>query len=174
VVGSIVASFLFALFFQPIVTAISNVTVSTIGVFYTGYVDRLYYNAVQNPADQLIYMVFSVITGLPMVIFVALVLTGLLRRVADQTQRRISRMLTIILPFMLTPLLIIVAGPEVSLNANATFQRRLLALTPVITEDERKELLGEWAMVNSKANYLQINTRLEELANKYHTTLPHK
>jgi hypothetical protein len=174
VVGSIVASFLFALFFQPIVTAISNVTVSTIGVFYTGYVDRLYYDAVQNPADQLIYMVFAIIGGLPLVILIATALTASMRRTEGQTRRRIARMLNIVLPFMMIALLILVAGPEVSVKPNATFQRRLLALTPVITEDERKIVLGEWAMVDSKEGYLRINTRLEELATKYHTTLPRK
>jgi hypothetical protein len=67
---------------------------------------------------------------------------------------------------------IIFAGPAVSIRANATFQRRLMALTPVISEEERKQLLGKWAMMNSKAEYLEINTQLEEIANKYHVALP--
>jgi hypothetical protein len=47
-----------------------------------------------------------------------------------------------------------------------------MALTPVITEEERKQLLGNWAMMNSKADFLEINHKLDKLAEKYHVTLP--
>jgi hypothetical protein len=63
-------------------------------------------------------------------------------------------------------------GLAVSIRANATFQRRLMALTPVISEEETEQLLGKWAMMNSKAEYLEINTQLKEVANKYHVALP--
>jgi hypothetical protein len=73
---------------------------------------------------------------------------------------------------MLLPVLIIAAGPAVSIRANSTFQRRLMALTPVITENDRKKLLGNWAMIKSKNDYLKINGQLEELAKKYSVALP--
>jgi hypothetical protein len=47
-----------------------------------------------------------------------------------------------------------------------------MALTPVITEEERKNVLGKWAMVKSQSDYQDIKTYLEDLAKKYHTTLP--
>jgi cytochrome bd-type quinol oxidase subunit 2 len=173
VVASIVASIVFGLFFQPIVNGISNAIVSTIGVFYAGYLDKLYFDAAQNPADLLIFMVFAMIMSLPPILYAGLSFSSLLRRrTTDRTQRRITRLIGVVLPMMMIALFIIAAGPAVSIRANSTFQRRLMALAPVITEDERKQVLGNWAMMSSKADYLAINAALEQIAKKHNTDLP--
>jgi cytochrome bd-type quinol oxidase subunit 2 len=173
VVASIVASIVFGLFFQPIVNGISNAIVSTIGVFYAGYLDKLYFDAAQNPADLLIFMVFAMIMSLPPILYAGLSFSSLLRRrTTDRTQRRITRLIGVVLPMMMIALFIIAAGPAVSIRANSTFQRRLMALAPVITEDERKQVLGNWAMMSSKADYLAINAALEQVAKKHNVDLP--
>jgi predicted PurR-regulated permease PerM len=179
VVTSIVASILFAIFFQPILTWISNVIVSAIGVFYSGYVDSLYFKAAQNPADYVIYTLFAFIAGFPVVALVSLAIISFTEPWLRRTQRFISTSvistsLAIGFGVILIPFFIIIAGPAVSIRANATFQRRLMALTPVISDEERKELLGKWAMVSSKVDFENINTQIEELAKKYQTKLPRR
>jgi hypothetical protein len=172
---SIVASCLFAIFFQPILTVTSNLIVSTIGFFYGGYVDRLYSQAVQSPGDRLIYAVFGIIAGTPIIVLISLGLSNLTRRFTRPTARQTGRLIsTVFAVIMIIPLAILIAGPSVSIRANATFQRRLMALTPVISDQERKELLGTWAMINSKAEYENINTQMEDLAKKYHAILPRR
>jgi hypothetical protein len=175
--ASIMASILFGLFVQPIVNWVSNVIVAGIGVFYKGYIDNLYYDAAQSPTDFLILMIFTSIFALPLVLYAILSLTFMMERMTDQSRTRVHRFLRVfvvpvMLPVMLLPVLIIAAGPAVSIRANSTFQRRLMALTPVITENDRKKLLGNWAMIKSKNDYLKINGQLEELAKKYSVALP--
>jgi hypothetical protein len=173
VITSIVASILFGLFFQPIVNGISNVIVNTIGVFYTGYVDKLYYDAVQSPTDFMIFVTFFFITAAaPASLVGGMALGVLVQRTTGQTQRWIRRMILTAMPITLIAVFIAASGPAVSTKANSAFQRRLMALTPVITEDERKQILGTWALVNSKADYLKINDTLEELGKKHGITLP--
>jgi hypothetical protein len=57
-------------------------------------------------------------------------------------------------------------------QATATFDQRLMALAPVISDQERKSLLGQWAVMKGRADYDKINTRFEEFAEKYHAELP--
>ena len=57
-------------------------------------------------------------------------------------------------------------------QATATFDQRLMALAPVISDQERKSLLGQWAVMKGRADYDKINARFEELAEKYHAELP--
>lgn len=176
IIASIIASILFSVFFQPIVTWISNIVVSTIGVFYVGYIDSLYNKAAQSPTDYLIFMVFWIVAGFPIIIIttiiIALGLISLMRKASEPNKRRMSTVFSIFAAVGLIGLLIIVAGPAVSIRANATFQRRLMALTPVIDDNERKSLLGEWAIMKSKVEYESINKRMDALAKKYHVEIP--
>jgi hypothetical protein len=56
--------------------------------------------------------------------------------------------------------------------AEASFHRRVLALESVITDQERKELLAQWALMTSKEDYAAINAQFESLGVKYHQKLP--
>jgi hypothetical protein len=113
--ASVVASIFFALFFQPTLTGITNFTVSTIGVFYSGYVDGLYNKAAQNPVDSLIYTVFGIIAATPMAILVSMVLTILAKPLISRAELKTQRLILIISTCILViPLVILVAGPAVS------------------------------------------------------------
>jgi hypothetical protein len=58
------------------------------------------------------------------------------------------------------------------MRINSIFQRQLMALTPVISEQNRNEILGEWAMMKSKSDYSKVNDEMKMLAEKYHIHLP--
>jgi hypothetical protein len=69
-------------------------------------------------------------------------------------------------------ILLVISGKFVSLQATATFDRRLMALTPLISDQERKNLLGQWALMKGRKDYDKLNDQFEELAKKYHAELP--
>jgi hypothetical protein len=146
--------------------------VSTIGFFYNGYLDGLYYDAAPNPADSLIYFMFILLAIVPLALTVGAIMSMFIRPKTQQTPKAVRYVFLVITVILTIPFLIAVAGPAVSIRANATFQRRLMALTPVISDTERKQLLGQWAMINSKASYQNVNKQMEQLANKYNAPLP--
>jgi hypothetical protein len=175
VAGSIIASIIFAIFFQPVTTFVSDITVTTIGVFYRGYVDSLYREATINPTDSLIYMVFAIVVMFPGLVFIAIGIARIASRAGLRKRPRseiIGRVLSITLGINTLFLAIIASGPYVSIRANASFQRRMMALTPAISEQERKELFGKWAIMKSRADYDGINEQMESLATKVHQELP--
>jgi hypothetical protein len=142
--------------------------------FYKGYIDYLYDQAAQSPADLLLYFIFQLIAILPPVMsvmtFVVLQIDRMKSSKANLTRAKFITF--ILLPISLIIFMIMIAGPAVSITANAKFQRRLMALSPVISEQDRKELLGKWAMMKSRSDYEKIYNEIQNLAQKYHTELP--
>jgi hypothetical protein len=48
----------------------------------------------------------------------------------------------------------------------------MMALTPASLDDERKVLIGAWGRVMSKADFDKLMAQMEDLASKYHVSLP--
>jgi hypothetical protein len=176
IVASLVASILFAIFFQPITTGISNAIVNIIGTFYTGYIDSLYDQAAQSPADFVAYLTFLFVVMMPpMAVIMFTPSRFLATHIADngRISRRGHLMIIVFLSLLsVVILLIITSGPLVAIAANANFQRQLMALSPVILQQERNDLLRNWAMMKSKADYDKIMEEVKNLATKYHSKLP--
>jgi cytochrome bd-type quinol oxidase subunit 2 len=177
IIASVVASILFGIFLQPITTGISNVIVSIIGVFYGGYIDLIYDNAAENPIDYVVLLTFFMIMVLPLIILFYLVMLTYRLATGRPTPFWSSVISMVPLAYFIAgisifPLLIMSAGITISIKANATFQRQLMALAPVISEQETKELRRQWAMMKSKTDYAAINSQIDALAAKYHTELP--
>jgi hypothetical protein len=59
-----------------------------------------------------------------------------------------------------------------SSELNASFQQKMNALKPYLSEPEENELLSSWAMMKSEADYIQINESLELAASKNGLILP--
>jgi hypothetical protein len=172
VAASFAASILFGIFGQPIATGISNFVVSTIGVFDGRYVDQIYNNAASSPGDYLISLMFFMNMALPAIILVYLVMFTYRLATGRPTPFWSSVLRMVPLAYFIggiatLTLLIMSAGITVSIRANATFQRQLMALAPVISEQETKELRRHWAMMKSKADYAAINRQIDALAAKY-------
>ena len=114
------------------------------------------------------------ITTLPVVVLSATVImsfTNRIRQVALSLRR--ARRSAILCLAVAVPLMFIInSGLYTAFQATATFDRRLMALAPVISDQERKSLLGQWAMMKGRADYDKINAKFQELAEKYHSELP--
>jgi hypothetical protein len=184
IIGGVIASAIFALFLQPILSVISNITVKIVGTFYQGYLDSLYEQATMKPAEQITFLIFlflfigwiSLISGIPVAEMVAR--RYITRGKREEVELRLSMLRTRLMYLSIAAVLVAISGlvamsgSYISIQASAAFDRRLMALSPVISESERNGLLREWAMMHSKAEYDAIKARIIALAQKYNTTLP--
>jgi hypothetical protein len=60
----------------------------------------------------------------------------------------------------------------VDMQLNASFEQRLAVLASVVPDQTIKSLRAEWADMHSRADYLQINRHMNELAAQQKRTLP--
>ena len=172
----------FALIFSKVNwSSVTDFIVFFIGLFGQTYVDSIFDLAAQNPNDFAIYDIFIVIliiviVGVPM-------LTAVMAEIRDIVVNKTSSakiVRNVRVRFVLGSLLflcivwlsIINARIGTAMRINSIFQRQLMAFTPVISEQNRNEILGEWAMMKSKSDYSKVNDEMKMLAEKYHIHLP--
>jgi hypothetical protein len=72
VVASVIASILFGLFFQPIISGISGAVIVTISSFYQGYIDGAYAQAVLSADKEMMFTVFLLVTSAPVAILITI------------------------------------------------------------------------------------------------------
>jgi hypothetical protein len=174
VVASVVASIIVGIFFQPIISFISGIVISTIGVFYRGWVDSMYVQAAGSTLFVSIYIVINILTLFPAGVLSGVVVSGFMAgRLGRPLSPRIARRATVLIAALLVPSVFIMnARIYTEFQATATFDQRLMALAPVISDQERKTLLRQWAMMKSRDDYDKINVRFSESASKYQIDLP--
>jgi hypothetical protein len=183
VIGSIIASIIVGIFFQPIITYISNIVTTTISGTYKGWNDGIYVQAAASPLFSSVYLIVTFITlfllgfsaGATLVLIIMASRSRVFTGVRDRFifSPRNLRRVTIMLLALTTPLALIVNSRIYSeFQATATFDQRLMALEPVISDVQRRTLRSEWAVMRSRADYDRINGQMEELAAKAHLVLP--
>lgn len=57
-------------------------------------------------------------------------------------------------------------------QTTASFNQRLSAISPYISDQEEEELASQWALMVSRSDYENINHRLESFASKNNKSLP--
>jgi ABC-type multidrug transport system permease subunit len=180
IISNLVVAILFAIFFQNIATSISQFIANLIGSFYRGYIDGLYDQAAQSPTDFLLYFLFTIVVLMPAMVTAMIAITSVIssKLLSSVEIKRISRQGTYIIalylaaPLSFAILLLFISGPLVSITANAKFQRRLMALSPAISQQEKNEILGKWAMMKSQADYEKIMDDIKSIAENHGLKLP--
>jgi hypothetical protein len=179
IITSLVASAIFSIFFQQILSSINELVVSSINIFYRGYIDSLYDSASANPVDESIAIIFVFSAIAPMYIIISL---SIILRIGEEdtkiqmpkrTEKFALYPALLSAPVAFFMMIIMLSGTMVSLKINSIFQRQILALTPVISDQEKKDLQGMWAEMKSRSDYENIQKELKSLSTKYHRTLPH-
>lgn len=144
--------------------------------------DGIYVQAAASTLFSSIYIIINIITLVPLSFLTGVAVTFLMAtgrsRVAARLQERvisplILKRLIIITLALLFPLEAIVNARIYSeFQATATFDQRLMALEPVISDGERRALRGEWAVMRSRADYDRIMGQMEGIARKAALALP--
>jgi hypothetical protein len=68
--------------------------------------------------------------------------------------------------------LIVTSRLYAEFQATATIDQRMMALEPVISDQDRKELRRLSAMMEGRKDYDNINSRMESLAKTHNIKLP--
>jgi hypothetical protein len=147
-----------------------------VGLFAKGYVDSIFNLAAQDPTSYAVYDI-STMVSMMIVIFSLLLVTHLLLKLRNNTLKPARNKLDISIFIVFVILFGIITyavyiKTSMAMTANSLFHRRLMALAPSISEYEEKQILGQWAMMKSEAEYNKINNDLINLAKKYNTQLP--
>jgi len=189
VIASLIASFLFTIFSNPVLWFLNYIITSLITPFYKEFVDSQYAQAALGSTDPMLFGLKSLIQALFIGIALTMVMTTLVIHkfsgspeddnsritniVTSNKGKHILRYSVIIWACIFVPSLIItIAKDYVAVQARATLDVRLRALAPYLSEADSKTLTREWAMMRSRASYDQINLRLDEISNKYHVPIP--
>lgn len=181
VVASVVASIVVIALIQPLLTLFWDFLSSTGNAVLNGFVDRLYENAALGNRNWVIAGFAILLLYLP---FSNALVVGIARPFITkvvQRKDRESRHKTVAL--LVTSLVglsvfgLIIATPAAAyiytdLQLNASFNQRLLVLTPHLSDQQVKALLASWASMSSKNDYLKIKHEMDQLASQAKVRLP--
>jgi hypothetical protein len=142
-----------------------SIAVAGVGSFFTMY---------------LIGTFMYLTTGIAIFAFIVLVSLRKQRRfiqgLSKQTLNRINRVLQctfLFLTILLTgDTIVVISGMYISVDASITYQRRIMALGPVLTDTEMKGLVRKWGMIQTQAEYDQLMQDMNKLAATYHVSIP--
>ncbi len=183
VMASIVASVVVGIFLNPILSWFSDAAIGFVGVFYGGYLDRIYSAAAKSPENSMLFELFYWVMCM---IAMFIVLLGYsLSRVRNSTsslQRIGSYVLKSGANFshvtaILTTVIVLLFVADITTNfvklrISSNFHRNIIALSPYISDTDNKKLNSEWVLIQKKADYTKLMAEIADFAESYHAQLP--
>jgi hypothetical protein len=190
VLGSLIATILYSIFYTPIMNGTSYVTDTIMSPFYSGYIDSPYRQAALGYANAYFYLISQVaayiIFGFLGFIVASAINIMTERRTPTQRGNIVDRMLAkkiiykkIIPSSMIFFIIVVLMSISYmqnlafnSMQAAVTLDNRLKILAPYITDTDQKILISEWAKMRTRHDYEQIISKLDHIAKDHDVTLP--
>lgn len=181
VVASVVASIVVIALIQPLLTLFWDFLSSTGNAMLNRFVDRLYENAALGNRNWVIAAIAILLLYLPFTNALVVAVTRplikrIVQRKAEESKQKALAVLVTSLVGLSVIGLIIATPPAAyiytDLQLNASFNQRLLVLTPHLSDKQVKDLLASWASMKSKSDYLKIRHEMDQLASQAKVTLP--
>lgn len=180
---SVISSVCVLVFIQPILNFLWKVISWGSVNFYKGLINGVYKNAALGQRDWVSVILFFLFVASVIGFsssFLTLPLIRKLRRIkeakGEHVFRRVKKILITIycvLSIMfLFVLIYLFVSVYVDLQLNTSFQQRLNALSPEISDFEYKNLKADWALMKSPEDYNSIVLKMEEFAQKHKIKLP--
>ncbi len=195
ILASVIASILFIIFFQPILTFFWNICRILSIKFYENYIDSVYLNAALGQRNWIdLILLGSLALAICLSAFAAI--TSVNSKIGqlsseeltpqkqtpekkvyklEESLKRIKKIriiLYVLSPFLMLTTLLIVVDSFVDLQLNTSFNQKINAIAPYITDQEEKILKSHWALMESRQDYELVNKNFQELAIKYKAKLP--
>ena len=179
---SLVASLLFFLFIQPLLTFMGWFIRFLALNFHSGLSNALYRSASLGDRNYLDVYMFGLYTSALCGITTGALTFPLSRKYLKKyapTHDHFRRKL-VVLRRLMTALLVLLSGMNLSdltiafgdLQLNASFKRRLTVIAPHISEQQEEELAAMWASMRSRQDYNAVNERMEAYAGDANISLP--
>ena len=174
-------------FLPNVVLYCFSIVVSIGGNISDSFVDRIYERSVGDPLLRFfVVIVDSILLVVPSLVF-ANAFNYVVETVrSSDGSKKVSVQKAKLSGFPLVGVLAIFAVllfactialasvPTLTLAITTTETRRLMVLDPYITDQEHKELVGQWGRVETKADFDKLMKAMEKLAADHHTTLPRR
>ena len=181
IITSVLSTMLVIFFIQPLLSAAWRFSSVLASHFFQSYYDGLYSNAALGHRNWLEFALFafsvSLILGMTSGVLTSLAARKFLFRkdvrgwLFSSPFRLIALSVVLLLALLFSSASLLVRA-YADLQLNTSFQQRLTVIAPHLTEQEEEELLAMWASMQTRANYNQINEKLESHARANDVTLP--
>lgn len=181
VAASVVASVIVIALIHPLLSSTWNFLSSTGSELLAGFVDRLYRNAALGNRNWVIALFALALLYVPFANVIVLAVTRpLFRKLFASTgpdgkhRSPVVILTTLIATTAFGMVLATVPASYIyaDLQLNASFDQRLNALAPHLSDQQIKELKASWAMMTSKADYLKIREKMDVLADQANIKIP--
>jgi hypothetical protein len=184
VIAGVVASVVFLAFIQPILTLVWDLLTSTSVSAVNSLVDVQYKNAALGERNWVIVGLSIIFLSVGSFTFILIMFSPIFRERARGVRSTGSRdakilrflgsaitriLMCIILAITMLYLLV---SMYTDLQLNTSFNQRINALAPYISDQDAKLLRSKWALMKSHADHRAISSKMETLAAQTHVKLP--
>ena len=181
VIASVVASILFLAFIQPLLIFLWDALLSSGSQVLKHYVDSLYANAAVGNRNWVIAIIALGLLYVPYFnVLMLAILRPKLKAWAEATRaenrERVGRRARYVLIAVSLVGLGVATWPAswifTDIQLNASFNQRLDALSPYLSDRQLREFRSSWARMKSKSDHKKIRLQMEEVAKQSGITLP--
>jgi hypothetical protein len=179
---AIFVGFLTTILFDPLTKLIWNWILEMGRLGYTGVVNSVYRQAAYGHRNDIdvVFLELIWMAGFVFVIWAILMTFRGPKGISDLTLKaptkiRLSWLKTIVIvssAIMVISFSFGFFGSFADLQLNTSFQQRLTALAPVITDQQEEELQASWASMENRDDYLVILERMNSMAKDNGIELP--
>jgi hypothetical protein len=174
IIGSILASLIVIYFLDPILSFLGRLTLRVAGDLFTAYLDRLYAEVAVSELN-FGFLFFAWIASIFLGCTIGFILSksGIFKKRKSSTPpARLSRFIAIVLCIISVLLLALTVDSYIRLKTASTFNQRLTVITPLISDQERKEFLAGFASMESKGDFEAVMRSMDKVAEKNNIKLP--
>jgi hypothetical protein len=183
VIASVIASLLVIIFVQPLLNFVWGVILWLGMHVFIGMLNQLYANAALGHRDWVVAFFAMIALTLALMAPPTAFIVRLIRRRSIQNKRGehppaektspwkrvvdigMTVVGTVAISFM-------AASIYFDLQLNTSFDQRIAVLAPKVSDQTIKELRAQWALMESREDYLALEARLGQLAHDAGITLP--
>lgn len=189
IVASLIASALFFAIFQPAMSAAGSFAVSIVSSLAQGVVNNGYRQAAATSDSAMVYIVLgftlSSVFGAGLAGLLITWVNPLLLKSSDRSARRLgkrSKLQGYLLKGLVTfwALCAITSSSQVAtvhfvaMQAKATYEMRMAALGPFLSDMERRHYHREWVFIRDQRHYDRLMGRLDEIAQERGASMPER
>jgi hypothetical protein len=185
IISGLVSMILFVIFIQPILSVSGRVIMKVGTRLYSSFVDQLYEKAAlaepQRPAYELEVFFLATNVGIFTGVYLSIIRLCLRARRQNKQVPKPSPLflsrkwliaITTALAIFYFCVIMILWSSRFNMITTASFQQHLHIISPYLTENEEKLIWSQWAQMKSRADYLRIYERLNDVATKNNLSLP--
>jgi hypothetical protein len=177
IVSSLIATVFFLLIMQPLLGLLWRFVLSNVGLIN----DIACRGAALDNTERYSFMLWAILSSTVIVVLAGpLLFRGLIegRSVTLRPEKlsnfsdKLWHLLILIVPLLCLFLVSAQYESFLEMALKTSFNQRLTVLTPKISDQERKELLAEWASMRTETDYIHIVDEMEQKAKASGITLP--